>query len=50
VVKRHERLRVWQGDIDATMTPPGAQYGAAQGKAEKENQLRYAVFATLCNA
>jgi hypothetical protein len=36
--------------FDTTLAPPPAQYGAAQGKAGKENQLRNAVFATLCNA
>jgi hypothetical protein len=34
---------------DTTLTPPGMQYGAIQGKAQKRNGLRYAVFARLCN-
>jgi hypothetical protein len=29
------------------LTPPGAQYGAMQGKAETRNRLIYAEFATL---
>ena len=33
--------------IDTILIPPGAQYGAILGKAEKGNRLIYAVFARL---
>jgi hypothetical protein len=35
---------------DTNLIPPGAQYGATLGKAEKGSRLIYAGFATPCNA
>jgi hypothetical protein len=45
-LRQNQRGRIFVGFT--TLTPPGAQYGAAQGKAEKGNWLRYAVSASLC--
>jgi hypothetical protein len=53
VVKRHERLRVWQSYIDTTLTPPGTQYGATEGNPQKRKTLRNAHLqspAHPCNA
>src|SRR5215213_7498465 len=44
----------WKSDNpsppDTTLTPPGTQYGAIPGKAQKRKRLKYAGFAPASNA
>ena len=40
-------LGEFEDAIDTTLTPPGTQYGATNGKQGKKNRLTYAEFASL---
>ena len=37
-----------RSNVDTTLIPPRAQYGATQGNPEQRNQPRNAGFASLC--